>query len=133
MDANELETPSNRNFGVTFLAAFAIFGALPLLAHAAPHWWAWLVAVFFGGIAWVRPHWLAPFNRLWARFGLLLHGIVSPIALAVLFYGVVTPTGMAMRLLGKDLLRLSFDRSAASYWIERTPPGPVAETLRNQF
>jgi hypothetical protein len=38
-----------------------------------------------------------------------------------------------MRLLGKDLLRQRFDRSAKTYWIARTPPGPDAESLKNQF
>jgi hypothetical protein len=63
----------------------------------------------------------------------LLHSIVSPVALAILFYGVVMPTGLLMRLLGKDPLRLRLDSRAASYWIERTPPGPDAESLKNQF
>jgi hypothetical protein len=30
-------------------------------------------------------------------------------------------------------LRLRFDPSAESYWIERVPPGPAPETIKNQF
>ena len=67
------------------------------------------------------------------HIGLVLHKIVSPIALGILFFLVVTPTGLLMRLLGKDPLRLRFDRSADSYWIARTPPGPDADSLKNQF
>ena len=39
----------------------------------------------------------------------------------------------AMRLLGKDLLRLRMKRDTPSYWIERQPPGPKPDTFPNQF
>jgi hypothetical protein len=38
-----------------------------------------------------------------------------------------------MRLLGKDLLSLRRDPAAESYLIQRRPPGPAADTLKNQF
>ncbi len=38
-----------------------------------------------------------------------------------------------MRAVGKDFLRLRLDRGAKSYWIERTPPGPPPQSMRNQF
>ncbi len=84
-------------------------------------------------LAFAAPQVLAPLNRLWFKLGLLLHKIVNPIVLGIMFYVVVTPTGLIMRLLGKDLLRLKRDPAAASYWIERTPPGPKPESLGDQF
>ena len=59
-----------------------------------------------------------------AKIGLLLHKIVSPIVLGIMFFLVVTPLGFVMRALGKDLLRLKLERDAKTYWIHRTPPGP---------
>jgi hypothetical protein len=38
-----------------------------------------------------------------------------------------------MRAFGKDFLRLRLDRTAKSYWIDRTPPGPPPQSMRNQF
>jgi hypothetical protein len=38
-----------------------------------------------------------------------------------------------MRLSGKDPLRRRYDAAADSYWIKRDPPGPLADTFRNQF
>jgi hypothetical protein len=58
---------------------------------------------------------------------------VSPVVLAVMFYLLVAPIGLLWRVLGKDPLRLRFDPRAASYWIERRPPGPEPETFTNQF
>jgi hypothetical protein len=64
---------------------------------------------------------------------MLLHRITTPVILALLFWITVVPTGLLMRAFGKDPLRLKFDRDARSYWIERTPPGPAPDSLRNQF
>jgi hypothetical protein len=58
---------------------------------------------------------------------------VNPVVTGLLFFLVVTPTGFLFRLLGKDPLRLAFDAETRSYWIERRPPGPAPETMRNQF
>jgi hypothetical protein len=67
------------------------------------------------------------------RLGWVLGKIVSPIVLGALFFLAVLPMGLFMRLRGKDLLRLKMDPSAKSYWIERTPPGPAPDTMKNQF
>ena len=72
----------------------------------------------------IRPC-LRPLNRLWLKFGLLLHKVVNPIVMALVFFGTVLPTGLIMRVLGKDLLRLKRQPDANSYWIERRPPGPA--------
>jgi hypothetical protein len=95
--------------------------------------WSLIAAGVFAGLALLIPAVLAPANRVWMKFGELLHHIVSPVALGVVFYVAVLPTGLILRLLGKDPLRLRFDPSATSYWIKRDPSGPAAESLNNQF
>jgi Saxitoxin biosynthesis operon protein SxtJ len=87
----------------------------------------------FAAAAAVRPHLLAPLNRLWLKLGLLLHRVVTPAIMGLLFYLVITPMGLVMRLRGTDFLRLRRDPRAQSYWIVRTPPGPAPETMKNQF
>jgi hypothetical protein len=91
------------------------------------------LAAAFAAVAWMRPAWLRRANDLWIKLGLLMGRIVNPIVLGLLFYLVITPFGLGARLFGKDLLRLRLDRTAKSYWIERTPPGPAPETMRQQF
>lgn len=124
---------SDRSFGLVFAAVFAIIGLWPLIGDGAVRIWSLAVSLVFLALALLRPMVLAPLNRLWTRFGLLLHHIVNPIIMGLLFYLVVTPTGLVMRMLGKDLLRLRFDPQAKSYWIERQPPGPAPETMKDQF
>ena len=128
-----VEGSSDRSFGLVFTVFLLIVGLLPLLHGHVPRMWALALASAFLVAALVIPGVLAPLNRVWTKFGLLLHRIVSPVALGILFFGVVTPTGLLMRLFGKDPLHLRPDKNAASYWIVRTPPGPTAESFKNQF
>ena len=124
---------SDRAFGFVFAGFFAIVGLLPLWSRGEVRAWALFISLAFALYAIAVPHVLAPLNRAWTAFGEVLHHIVSPIALGILYYGVVTPTGLLMRLAGKDPLRLRPDPAARSYWIERQPPGPPADSLKDQF
>jgi len=51
----------------------------------------------------------------------------------VLFWVVVTPVAFLMRLFDNDPLRLKRKPAVKSYFIERSPPGPVAGSLKDQF
>lgn len=128
-----LQGSSNRTLGFVFGVVFFIIGALPLAFGATARWWSVVVGGLFVALGLFAPRFLAPLNRLWTRFGLLLHRIVSPVVLGIMFYLVVTPIGILMRMFGKDPLRLRFDTDAKSYWIERTPPGPSPQSLSDQF
>ncbi len=130
----DIHGSSNRSFGLVFAAVLAfvtvyqaVLGALVLAGVAAGLGLGLLTTALF------RPALLAPFNRLWTRFGLLLHKIVSPVVLGVMFYGAVLPIGLVMRGLGHDPLRRRFKPEAQSYWIVRCPPGPDPKSMTEQF
>jgi hypothetical protein len=112
---------------------FAVIALWPLWQGGSPRWWSLIGAAAFLVSAIAVPRALRPLNRLWLRFGLLLNKIVGPIVLGILFYLVVTPIGLAMRMAGKDPLRLKWRPEADTYWIERQPPGPAPDTIKNQF
>jgi hypothetical protein len=128
-----VEGSSDRAFGLVIAGVLLLVGAGPLRHGHAPRWWAWAAAGVLALIALLKPVLLARANRLWTKFGVLLGKVVSPIALGILFFGVLTPVALVMRLAGKDPLRLKLDRSANSYWIVRTPPGPPPDSMSNQF
>ena len=131
--AQDIRGSSDRSFGIVMAVVLAVVGAWPLLSGEPARWWALIAAALLCGLAFTRPALLAPLNRLWFRFGLLLNKITSPLLMGLLFYGMITPYGCIVRWLGKDLLHLRFDPSAESYWIERKPPGPAPETIKHQF
>ena len=129
----EARGSSDRAFGIVIAAFLTLVALAPLRRHQPVRWWALAPAVIILAVACVRPAWLHSFNRLWTKLGLLLGRVVTPVVTGLLFYLIVTPVGFLVRLLGKDPLRLARDAQAATYWIERKPPGPPAESMANQF
>ncbi|TXL72084.1 hypothetical protein FHP25_27040 [Vineibacter terrae] len=124
---------SDRSFGLVFAAVFIIVAVWSWWHHGT--WWPYAIglAALFGVVAMAAPRALGPLNWVWKHLGLLMSKVMNPIILAIMFYGVMLPIGLLMRWRGKDLLRLKLDRAAPSYWIERQPPGPSPETMRNQY
>lgn len=123
---------SDRTFGLVMAAALAVVSLMNGW-HSGRLWpWTLVAAVLFAGMAWIRPSSLRLVNRLWMKLGLLMHKVVNPIVMGLLFYGTILPTGLVMRLRGRDLLRLKREPDAESYWIARAP-GPRPETMRDQF
>jgi hypothetical protein len=130
---HEVRGSSNRNFGFVFTAFWLLVALAPLRKHGAVREWALALSAVFLLLSIGRPIWLQPLNRLWTQLGLLLGRIVTPVAMAVLFFVVFTPVAFLVRLLGKDPLRLALNAQAHSYWIERVPPGPEPGSMANQF
>jgi len=123
---------SERSFGLVFAAFFAVVAIHRIWTGREWDWWA-AAAVVMIVLALAVPAVLAPFNRLWYRFGMLLSRIVQPVVLGLLFFVTVTPIALIMRSTGKDPLRLRFRKDLDSYWIARDPPGPSGSSLNRQF
>ena len=119
--------PSDRSFGLTFAAVFALLaGWLAYKGHG--YWVASLgVSAAFAMLALVIAKLLHPLNVAWMWFGGVLHRIVSPTVLGIIYFGVFTPVAMVFKLRGRDALNRKFESSRPSYWLHRTPPGPDAE------
>ncbi|HUA51665.1 MAG TPA: hypothetical protein VMB81_05845 [Candidatus Sulfotelmatobacter sp.] len=130
--SDDVRVGSDRVFGLVIAAALCLISAVRLWRGTSIVYPA-IGAAAFAVLAILVPRALRPLNILWFRFGLLLHAIVTPIVLGLMFYTTITPLGWLMRAFGKRPLALEFDQNAASYWIHRTPPGPSPDSLSNQF
>ena len=129
----EIKGPSDRSFGWVFAIFFAFLGVWPAVRGRPVRVWALAIAVVIAVITLARPSVLHPANVAWMKFGLLLSRFVNPIVTGLLFFLVITPMALLMRMFGKRPLSLKFEREAATYWIERRPPGPKPETMSQQF
>jgi hypothetical protein len=125
----EVKSGSDRAFGLVMAGACTVIAG-PGFWLGTSRWPYWSVAaIMFLTAALLWPAVLAPLNRVWSRLGRLLHRVVNPLVMGVLFFVVVTPIGLLMRLFGERPLALKFDRDATSYWLARNSselqPGPM--------
>ena len=128
-----LTAPPGRSFGYVFAGFLALVTLYIRWRHGTWAHWAWGTGAVLGLLAFAVPNWLNGPARFWLRFGELLHRIVNPLILGVIFYGVFTPIAIGMRLFGRDALKLKLAPAAKSYWVPREPPGPPAGSLNRQF
>jgi len=123
--------PSDRNFGWVFTAVFLLFGLWPRL-HGRPIRPVWLAlsgAVLL--VTLIRPSLLHPANVLWTGLGRLLGKVMNPVVTGLLFFTVFTPAALILRWRRKDLLALTRDPEAETYWVTRTES--ETSSMLNQF
>ena len=73
----------------------------------------------------IRPGWFRGFYRAGMTVGFRVGQVVGRVLLTLFFLLVLTPMAWLLRLLGKDLLSLKWDKSATSYWRAAKPPGDL--------
>ena len=126
---DDVKLGSNRSFGIVFSLVFLLIAIYPLINNEELRIWSLIISIIFLVLGLINSKILTPLNKLWFKFGLLLGRIVSPIIMGIIFFLVVTPIGFIMRIIGKDLLNLKFNKDK-SYWIKKT--GPKSK-MKNQF
>jgi hypothetical protein len=120
-------TPSGteRRFGLSVGGVFLALGALlawrnhPTIGTILGVPGALLV---LGGL--VVPRWLAPVERGWMRFAVVVGAFNARIILGLAYYVVITPVGVVMRLFGRDPLDRRLG-TGDSYWRKRPPQPPA--------
>ena len=121
---------SNKNFGlvfflVFFLIAFWSFRGDIHQIKILP----FCFSIIFLILGLINSKFLTPLNSVWFKFGLLLGAIIAPIIMMLVFFLAVTPIAFIMKILGKDLLGLKYNKSK-TYWINRDKP---IGTMKKQF
>jgi hypothetical protein len=128
-----LQRSSDRAFGLIFTVFWSIVAVAPLRKGGSIRIWAVILAGAFLVCILARPALLGPLNRLWQRFARSLQTLTNTIVMTILYFSTIVPFGLIMRLMNRDVLRLSWDRASGSYWISRDPPGPPPESMKDQF
>ena len=126
---DDVKISSNRSFGIVFFIVFLLIALYPLINGENIRIWSAVISLIFLVLGLLNSKILAPLNKLWFKFGIFLGKIISPIILGIIFFLVVTPIGLLMRLFGKDVLNLRYNKNK-SYWIEKN--GPKSK-MKNQF
>ena len=115
--ASQVPGGSDRAFGFIMASACAIISALSYLLDATS-WPLWLgIAAALTLFAWMQPKLLAPLNRLWSKLSVLLHRLVTPVIMGLVFFLIITPAGLGLRVMRGRPLELGFEPRRSSYWI----------------
>ena len=106
-----------RNFGFMMAAFFGVvLGLLPVLFKKTElRVWTVVVAVVFLAFSFIYPRGLKWLYQAWMAIGMVLGWIQTRIILSIIFYLLVTPIAVFMRLRGKDILNMKWDKSAKTY------------------
>lgn len=107
---------TNRAFGLTFAAVFAVIGVVAFLVFDVMAAWAMTASALFLVLALAWPELLLPLNRLWGVLAGALGHVNNRLLLGLFFYAFVTPVGVIMRLFGVDPMHRRPDPGAKTYF-----------------
>ena len=101
---------SNRSFGLLFFIVFLILGIWPLKNGANLNIYLISISGIFLILGLVNSKLLSPLNKSWIKIGEVLGMIIAPFVMAIVYFIVLTPISVLVRLVGKDLLALKFNK-----------------------
>ena len=133
MKFKDIELPSNRKFGY-FCMLICGVGGIYLYDGVMTNI-LYVLSVLFGAtllVTLAKPSLLLPFNTCWMWIGYLLGRVISPVVLGAVFFFLITPVALIFKISGRDELCLKLSK-AQSHWRKRSPIGPEAKSLKNQF
>ena len=125
----KIKVSSNKSFGIVFSIFFLLISVYPLLNNDPIYYWSLFVSFIFLVLGLMNSKILSPLNVLWFKFGILLGKIVSPVVMGIIFFLVVTPISILLKIFGKDVLNLKFNKNK-TYWIEKNGP---KSNMKKQF
>ena len=128
--SRKIKISSNKNFGIVFFIFFIIVSVWLFFKNGEFIIWPIIVAVVFLILGLTNSKLLTPLNKAWNQFGILLGNFIAPIVMGIIFFLVVTPTGLVVRVMGKDLLRLKKNKDKKTYWIHKDY---YKTSMKNQF
>jgi len=110
---------SNRSFGLLFFIVFLILGVWPLKNSGNLNYYLVGASGVFLVLGLINSKLLSPLKKAWVKFGEILGLIIAPIIIAFVYFIFLTPISLIVRVFGKDLLGVKFNKKIDSYWIKR--------------
>jgi len=123
-----------RKFAMTTAFMLALLGGLLLWRRKDYYWYFFGVSALFVFFGLLIPVALKPIHKFWMTLSIIMGWLMTRLILIILFYLVLTPTALLLRLLGKELLNIKFDRnSSESYWLPRQTDNSQKTDYTKQF
>lgn len=110
---------SNRSFGLLFFFVFVILGLWPLKNSENLNYYFIGISIVFLFLGLINSKLLSPLNNSWIKLGEILGLIIAPVVMVVVYFIFLTPISIIVRIFGKDLLNVNFNKKLDSYWVKR--------------
>ena len=109
---------SVKSFEIFFFIVFILISFWPLINSQSIRIWPLPIALIFLLLGVLKSKILIPLNNVWIKLGEILGLIIAPLVMCVIYFIIVTPIGLLMKIFGKDLLGLKFNKTK-TYWIDK--------------
>ena len=109
-----------RKFGLTVGGVIVLISVLLFYFAKSSAIYFAVVGVFLVLAGLIYPRILKTLNKVWMGLAITLGFIMSRVILTILFYLVLTPISFIARIFGKKFMILKYDKSAKTYWEERS-------------
>lgn len=134
------DTAARRIFAKSLVIGFPCLAVVLLLAgYCTGKGWNLKPALLLGGIGsavgmlfYVVPAIASPFYVVWYALACCLGLIIGNVVLGLIFYVLVTGIGLVKRCFGNQLIRMTPDRQAKTYWLD-APPASNSKRYFSQF
>ncbi len=129
--ADAVAPPSPRSTGLVFTVVALI---VAYVWRASPNvlTGALVTAGVLLALSLIRPSLLQPLNIAWFKLGLLMHKVMNPLVMFLIFAVVMVPSGLIMRLM-HDPLRRKRLGPGESYWVRPEADAGPPKSMLNQF
>lgn len=123
-----------RKFALAMAIPLALIGGFLLWRGREYYRYFFIASGLFICPGLLVPAVLMPLHKVWMTFSVIMGWFMTRLILCILFFVVLTPMALLMKLLGKDLLDMKFDKNASeSYWLAREADESQKPDYTKQF
>lgn len=92
-----------------------------------------LLSIFIAITAQAEAKLLRTIIDVFIKIGNIMHKVTNPLLFGAIFIFAVLPTSLVLKLLGKDILKIKFDKNLSTYWEKRQCNVDWHGAFKNQF
>ena len=73
---------------------------------------------------------LTPLKKGWIKLGEILGKFIDPIVMGFIYFFVITPIGILLRLFGKDLLNIKFNKKVLFLIMKKVIKNNITDKIK---
>jgi len=123
-----------RKFALAMAIPLALIGGFLFWRGREYYWYFFIASGLFICPGLLVPIILLPLQKVWMSFAIIMGWFMTRLILCIMFFLILTPIALVMKVLGKDILDMKFDRnSQESYWRARKTDASQEPDYTKQF